>query len=317
MTRDVACVPPDTKFLDVINTMRENRFSCLIVTENSMPLGIITERDVVRLIVDIAEASSGLTRSISTAMTKDLITLNEEDSLFEALVVAKTEKIRHLPVVDSNGRLSGLVTQTDLVDAHFQVYEQQMEVLEQAISERTEELLKANEELRTLSLEDGLLGIGNRRSMEIDLKRIHATALRYKNYYSLMLIDIDYFKLYNDNYGHPAGDKALIDVVNSIRSSIRESDRVYRYGGEEFLVLLPETPMEGAEISANRLVDKLRELKLPHCKSSFEVVTISIGIATLDLDRHKDKSWQDIVSLADAALYKAKESGRCKAVVIK
>jgi len=298
---------------DVLALMFNNNCSCVVVAENEVPVGIITERDIVRMFTSVRKVDSLLLVNISEVMTSSLVTVNGKDNLFEALVIAKVEGVRHLPVVDSDGKLIGIVTQSDLVNAHFRIYEQQREIIENSINERTEILVKANEELRALSLEDPLLGIGNRRSMEVDLQHTHASAIRYKYSYSVLILDIDYFKAYNDFYGHPAGDNVLKLVSNALKASLREADRLYRYGGEEFLALLPETDASGAKLTAERMIENVKGSNIKHCMSPYQIITISAGSCNFN-DSATDKSWKDIIKKADTRLYKAKEGGRSRAV---
>lgn len=244
-------------------------------------------------------------------MTCQPITVKDTDSLFDALVLTQMRKIRHLPVVNGKGSLCGILTYTDIAHAHFQVTEQQRELIEEAVADETRGLQEANEQLKALSLEDGLLGIGNRRSMEVDLNYTHNMAIRYKRPYSIILYDVDCFKLYNDHYGHAAGDEALKKVSNTISQSIRKADRLYRYGGEELLLILPETNIDGAKIIGKRIVESLAALKEPHEKSAHKVLTMSGGVGCLDfsIETHKD-NWKPIVEQADKGLYEAKQQGR-------
>ncbi len=155
-------------------------------------------------------------------------------------------------------------------------------------------------------MQDGMLGIGNRRAMEVDIEVSHANYQRYSRQYSCALVDVDYFKIYNDAYGHQAGDEALIKVTNSIKKTLRCSDRVYRYGGEEFLLLLPETNLQEAARAVTRVLDNLNRLQLPHGKSPLSIITVSAGISTSDTH----ENWAALVQEADRFLYDAKKSGR-------
>lgn len=116
-------------------------------------------------------------------------------------------------------------------------------------------LSDANRELLRLAREDPLLGIGNRRAMEISLDHIHELSVRYGRPYSLLLFDVDHFKSYNDSYGHPAGDVALQRLAQQVVDSLRKSARVYRYGGEELLAMLPETELQFAQQTAARILE--------------------------------------------------------------
>jgi diguanylate cyclase (GGDEF)-like protein/PAS domain S-box-containing protein len=170
---------------------------------------------------------------------------------------------------------------------------------------------KKNEDmLRELSLMDALTGLGNRRNFDDMLAAEWSRASRQKESLSLLFIDIDYFKQFNDTRGHQEGDRCLALVAGAIKSSChRGGDFPARYGGEEFAVLLPDVAREGAIVVAERVRARVQGMAIPHAASAIAgVVTISIGAATMLPSMEKDR--QDLVFLADAALYRAKAGGR-------
>jgi diguanylate cyclase (GGDEF)-like protein len=313
MTTAVKCATPSTPLSQIARAMKEDSHSCMVIAENSTPVGIVTERDIVKHFTQCVEKGKDYDPSGAEIMSCPPITVSEHALLLDALVVAKSNQIRHLPVTDTEGNLVGLVTQTDLVSAHFRLFETQTEILERAIATRTQDLMQVNKRLRELSLEEPLLKIGNRRSMEIDLNYTHAAALRYQRPYAVVLFDVDHFKLYNDHYGHVAGDGALKDISNFLKGTVRKTDRVYRYGGEELLVLLPETSREGAIAMAHRMIYGIMDMKIPHEKTPFKMVTISGGVSGPD-EAAGDEPWHDVVQRADRALYRAKSDGRNRVV---
>jgi len=313
MTRGVRSIAPDACLSDALAIMREHKCSCIVVTESDEPIGIITERDIIRMLADTGTAANLLSKRVTEAMTSPVVSVNEKDDIFESLVISRAEGIRHLPVVDSDGQLTGMVTQSDLIKVYLLFFEKQREIIENSIAERTESLVKANEELKAMALEDPMLGIGNRRAMEVDIQHTHTSAIRYQYPYSVIICDLDFFKAYNDFYGHLAGDEALKGVTRVLKVNIRGSDRLYRYGGEEFLVLLPETEIIGATSLASKIVKKIKAANFPHAKSYFQTITVSAGVCCAKYS-DVDKSWKDIVMLADIRLYKAKESGRNRVV---
>ena len=162
---------------------------------------------------------------------------------------------------------------------------------------------------------DALTGLGNRRAMEVDLEHTHVQAVRYNRSYAVALFDIDFFKLYNDHYGHKAGDDALRTVSGQLLSCIRKCDRLYRYGGEEILMLLPETSLYGALILVDRILAGFADLNIPHEKSSFGFVTLSCGVASQVEENGYDK-WEGLVDLADRGLYASKRGGRNRSTII-
>lgn len=314
MTEGVTCLQPEATLREAVDSMVENRYSCIIIEDEGTPLGIITERDLVKVLAK-ANQEDNLSLPVVDFMTSPILRLNQNESLFDALVVSKAEKVRHLPVVDDADKLVGIVTLTDLANAHFHVTELQSEMIEKAIHDKTDVLQKINEELQALSMEDHLMEIGNRRAMEVDLDHIHASALRYRQPYSIILIDVDCFKLYNDHYGHQMGDDVLKRVADLLKESVRAADRVYRYGGEEILVVLPHTNGVQVGIPSEKLVKVVAADKIPHAMTLYGSLTISCGGACAMDGDSVIGTWAELVEQADQCLYRAKENGRNRAEI--
>jgi diguanylate cyclase (GGDEF)-like protein len=158
---------------------------------------------------------------------------------------------------------------------------------------------------------DALTGIYNRRFMDDNLKRIIKSLSRSKGVLSVMMVDIDFFKKYNDTYGHSMGDVCLKSVAKALFETARMDDCVIRYGGEEFVILLPNTDEAGAGKTAIRLLNSVRSLEMPHINSDIsDYVTISIGITTIQVKLNHQ--YMDYIERADEALYMSKETGRDK-----
>ncbi len=184
-----------------------------------------------------------------------------------------------------------------------------------ALSELQIELEAKNIELERLSSQDGLTGIANRRIFDEFSQKEWGRAARDNSQLSLVMIDIDHFKTYNDNYGHQGGDDCLRQVAQKLASTVnRPSDLVARYGGEEFVVVMPGTDLEGAKSIAEALCEGVSSLGLAHAHSSTaDHVTISLGVASMSPT--VDGKPEDLVVKADGALYLAKESGRNRFMV--
>ena len=187
--------------------------------------------------------------------------------------------------------------------------------LELQVAERTRELTALNEELHQLSLSDGLTGLGNRRSLDELLEQEWKRARRERSVVAMLMIDLDFFKLFNDTYGHLAGDECLKTVAAAIRRMIqRQTDFAGRYGGEEFSVVLPATDAAGARQVGERIRREVEALAIPHqCSLLGGVVTVSIGVAAKIPAR--DEPVQALVEAADQALYQAKAAGRNRVVL--
>ncbi len=179
-----------------------------------------------------------------------------------------------------------------------------------------EKLKKANDKLKDLSAIDGLTQIANRRKFDEYCAMEYAKLTRSKNFLSIIMCDVDYFKLYNDTYGHQAGDECLKAIAKVIKTSIkRPSDLAARYGGEEFVVVLPDTDSTGAMHVAENIRKSVKALKIVHEKSTVDkYVTISLGAASMIPVKN---TFHDVLlGMADKSLYKAKEQGRNRTVII-
>ncbi|MBD2072720.1 diguanylate cyclase [Phormidium sp. FACHB-592] len=177
-------------------------------------------------------------------------------------------------------------------------------------AELYQQLQTANEALTRLATTDSLTQIANRHHFDASLQSEWQRLTRSQQPLSLILCDIDFFKRYNDTYGHLAGDRCLAQVAQVLQESIRRStDLAARYGGEEFAILLPNTPQTGAATIAQRLLHQLQQIHLPHEASGVAAhVTLSLGIASLV--PNQDTTPQSLIQAADQALYQAKAGGR-------
>jgi diguanylate cyclase (GGDEF)-like protein len=181
--------------------------------------------------------------------------------------------------------------------------------LKESVDQRTAELEAANMELQIIAMMDGLTGIANRRYFDDYYERSWRTAVRMGTTISVVMADIDWFKAYNDTYGHQAGDDCLKQVARTVRNHTkRAADFVARYGGEEFIVVLPDTDAVGAGKFAERVREQVAALDIAHSKSPFGKVTISLGIASITPGQSDEA--QALIEAADKALYTAKHEGK-------
>jgi two-component system chemotaxis family response regulator WspR len=179
-----------------------------------------------------------------------------------------------------------------------------------ALNESQQQLVIMNIELKRLNNMDGLTGLSNRRYLDEHLAIEWKRGLREQTALSVLMIDVDEFKRYNDTYGHLAGDEVLKKVAQVIRESVaRPADLVARFGGEEFIVVLPDTALSGAQSVAEDMRCRLEEFEIPHSTATAAAhVTISVGIGSMT--PRKSGSSTELVAAADAALYEAKKAGR-------
>lgn len=233
-------------------------------------------------------AAQGL-QGVSQTPVLMITNLDDPESVDRAFAVGATDYITkpiHLAVLRQ--RVRRLIQQ-------FQLYQQ---------------LEQANRELQRLATLDGLTGVANRRRFDQYLDDEWWRMIREESPLSLILCDIDFFKKYNDTYGHQAGDSCLRRVADALRFCAKRTvDLVARYGGEEFAIVLPNTTTIGASLVAEELCSLVHSLKITHSASTVsEYVTLSLGVASMY--PHPDISPTKLISEADIALYQAKSSGR-------
>ncbi|MDC7221922.1 MAG: diguanylate cyclase [Spirochaetales bacterium] len=172
------------------------------------------------------------------------------------------------------------------------------------------ELEEANNQLTILSGQDGLTGVNNRRQFDTMVRELWDNLQRTEQPLAFLMMDIDYFKAYNDSYGHQQGDTCLITLAKIFQEALpRTTDKVFRYGGEEFCLLLPGTNKDGALLIAQRIHERLRKSKIEHRSSNLSpYVTISIGIAVSSPE--KEENLSEFINRADQSCYLAKKRGR-------
>ena len=215
-------------------------------------------------------------------------------------------------VIDNQRVYTGIIRDiTERKKAEAEI-EQYREHLEDLVHKRTQQIEEANFKLRELASKDSLTQLFNRRYFTEIFHREIGHAKRHGKKLSFLMCDIDFFKAYNDHYGHLAGDKCLKKVAECIAMTFRRAtDVCVRYGGEEFVVILPDTDKKKAQELAENLRQAIMALKIPHEYSGVsDVVTLSIGCICIDSDMLQSKNDKDFIQFADEALYRAKNNGR-------
>ncbi|MGH1374634.1 MAG: diguanylate cyclase [Cellvibrionaceae bacterium] len=215
------------------------------------------------------------------------------------------------PIIN-NGKQEGAVitfidiTERKALESELECYRDNLEAL---VREKTQDLENANKQLLQLSRLDGLTGIPNRRTFDEIVDQEIRRANRNNQACGLAMIDVDYFKSYNDHYGHIEGDHSLKKVAQLLKSLFpRAGDLVARYGGEEFVLILPQSDLVLLKTQANRILKGIRDLKIPHAESGCSsTLSVSIGIA---LGEPPILNIEALIEKADQALYQAKHNGR-------
>ncbi|MDT8437864.1 MAG: bacteriohemerythrin [Wenzhouxiangellaceae bacterium] len=199
--------------------------------------------------------------------------------------------------------LNGLMTQLSQRNRELQDLNR---TLEQRVEARTRQLAEANQRLETLSLTDALTGLSNRRHAMLMLGACWREAVALDQPLALLMIDADHFKEVNDKHGHDAGDRVLVELSRELTGALRTDDRVFRLGGDEFLVLCPNTDHAGAMQVANHLVERVAALRVA-TGDSFWHSSLSVGVATRVPAM---QVFDELIKAADAGVYRAKRDGR-------
>ncbi len=215
------------------------------------------------------------------------------------------ERQQLLSTLAQAGQMRAVMRERDEALVDFKEQKGRLELL---VAERTRQLAMQNVELEKLAMRDPLTGLFNRRYIEQRMEEELSRLKRYGASLSILLFDIDNFKSVNDNQGHAIGDKVIVQVAKTFVDSVRQVDLVARFGGEEFLILLPNTGSEAADLTGARLCRDIAEASgVATDDGSILKVTVSGGVAAARAD---DTAWKDTVERADSALYEAKAAGK-------
>ncbi len=308
---------PSHSVLELSAQMTQNRVSCVVIidAQTLLPVGIVTERDIVkchRLGLDVETVSA------QQMMSAPLSTVAPLDSLWSVHEKMMALRVRRLVVVHPSGELAGIVTQTQMLKVLDPVETYRvMAQMQGLIDHQTRELHRLNQELqlnnqvlRHMTTVDELTQVANRRRLNDFLLEKWDYLAVQQRFLSVLMCDVDYFKAYNDTYGHLAGDQCLSQIAEALCSvTWKSSDLVARYGGEEFVVVLPHADGAAAETVARKIQAQVASLNLEHCGSLIaNKVTLSLGVVSVVPDRHRTPDM--ILHTADQLLYQAKQQGR-------
>ncbi len=285
--------------IQAIKLIRENKNDSIIIKNSEeQHIGIFTTKDF----MDIIQGEYDFELPISNYMVKPLITLSQEATIAQALDFIKEMHFKRIVVVDENEKVVGIINQKELLRV---VYNKWIDLLKEEgnkISKINEELLASKSKLEEVASLDFLTQIYNRNKFESFLEYEIKKHARYENeIFSLLILDLDFFKEVNDTYGHLKGDYVLQEFARILKLSSRDSDLVARWGGEEFIILLPLTNIDEAILVAEKVRASIESHDFDNIK-----ITCSVGIAQSHIHDTKDT----VFKRADKALYKAKELGR-------
>lgn len=300
------------------NSFNPNDFLVLIVDDITQNIGLLVDLlESVGYSTTFAKNGKQALERVESA-NPDLILLDlmmpEMDGLEVCKILKSNPQYSHIPIIflTASSEDSHLIKAfeegaVDYVTKPFKISELFARVKTHLTLKWTQdELKKAYIEMEKLATTDTLTSINNRRSILAFGEQEFERYKRYQFPCSVIILDIDYFKQVNDNYGHPIGDEVLIKVANLLQKSIRSVDQLGRFGGEEFLIILPQSSLEDAIAVANRLRRSIEQLSFDNLDYSFKV-TISLGV---DCCQPTDENIEQVIKRADQALFVAKDNGR-------
>jgi len=291
MTSPILSVDNDATLKEVADFMNSHKTSVVLVrNKNHGYIGVVTDADFTHKVA-VKEYSVNTT-TIESIMSAPIKAVDGSIFMADANGIMCQSGIHHLAVTE-NGEFIGLLSAMNFFEYYKDV----------------------EEHLSNLAIHDGLTGIYNRRYFDETLAREWKRTMREKAPLSLIMLDIDYFKKYNDTYGHQAGDECLRQVATTISGALRRpADMAARYGGEEFVVVLPNLKLEDSAKFGETIRAKIEALKMEHKQSDANpFITVSLGIASVVPS--SISSYEELVGAADKALYSAKNKGRNRVCV--
>jgi len=298
LSRRTRWVKSDMKTSELLQEMTSKQYESVVIVENFKPIGIFTTKDIIRIIKN----NQNLELSVSFYMSSPVDTISKNCSVKEALEFIKEKHYKRVVVIDEEGKMSGIITQKELISLSYSRWAMLIKEHHEELTQINASLLNKSKKYEEMASTDSLTGLYNRgKFLEVYLSS-YKTMLERGNSMSFILVDIDYFKKVNDTYGHNVGDEVLVLIAYELQKTLRNIDIVCRWGGEEFVVLLPATEVENAVALAEKLREHIEALVL----QKVERVTASFGVTKV----YVEDDIKSVVERADKALYEAKKSGR-------
>ena len=294
----------DMPLCDVISMMRDTIYDSVIFTDDeNKSVGIITTKDVIRFFNDHVDFN----RKARDYMVSPILTVSYETSIKDALEFIKDKKFKRLIITNADGETIGQITQDELLARIYSRWADIMRSSQNKLEEVNKILNEKAMQYEMMSVTDKLTGIYNRGKFEMELNSEIQRVTRYHSEpFSLIFLDIDNFKKINDTYGHSVGDRVLKKIAVLFQAALRTTDTFSRWGGEEFVIIMPHTPLSKGTEAAEKLrqiIDKEKIKEVDHVTCSFGVTEFS-----------EDDDIQSIILRADNAMYEAKKQGKNRVV---
>ncbi|MEA3372710.1 MAG: GGDEF domain-containing protein [Campylobacterota bacterium] len=304
MKRRTNWVGPNEITEDVLTHLANNDYDNVVVIAEEKPIGILTTKDVIRLV----HAQSDLTLSIEHYMSSPVEMISNDVSVKEAMEFIRTKHYKRIIVVKGDGTMAGVISQKELISLSYGKWATLMKESQNELKEINRILEQRSYQYEKLASTDALTGLYNRYKFNELYVTAYKTKMQRQNALSLILLDIDHFKQVNDRFGHNVGDRVLVQIAHVLLHQVRSVDIVGRWGGEEFIILLPTADVG----QAAKLAEKLR---VAIAEKEIELVGhvyVSLGVTEIV----SGDMMESAVERADKALYSAKEGGRNRVEVL-
>ncbi len=283
---------------DIFNMMEKYNHDAIIIVEDKKPIGIVTTKDMLILLKEHKD----LNLSIEQYMVTPVVSIAQNATLNEALQFMQDKHFKRIVTIDKNGDLVGSITQKELISITYAKWVRMIQTYQKELQVINEKLEQKSEKFEKIAAIDPLTGLYNRmKFLELFISEYTIMTQR-NNALSLLIMDLDYFKKINDTYGHNIGDEVLKQVSHILLRELRNVDVLCRWGGEEFVALLPATDCKNAYHIAEKIRCTIEELSF----NSIPKITISIGVTQIK----EGDELHDVIARADKALYSAKMLGR-------
>jgi len=283
---------------EVFEVMEHHNHDAAIVIELQRPIGIVTTKDVLRLL----KRKVDLSLPIRYYMTTPVETVPQSCTLNEALQFMKDKHFKRIITVDNEGRMVGSITQKELISIAYTRWVKMIQEYQNELQQINEKLERKSKKFEKIAATDPLTGLYNRLKLLELFVTEYTLMLQRQHDLSLLVIDLDHFKRVNDTYGHNIGDKVLKQVSNLLLHELRSIDILCRWGGEEFVVLLPSANAEDAFFISEKIRKNIENLAMEDLPS----ITASIGFTQVK----EGDDLHSAIERADKALYMAKIAGR-------